>query len=104
MDKLVGWALSYHFMHCSDASVRDSKLLISSERLLYSSLIVFINNVIRKRTLMPINFMHLSMFFVNILLAVLFCSIGYGLNLLQGIQSESKSLKKSLKVKLQMSL
>lgn len=94
MDKLVGWALSYHFMHCSDASVRDSKLLISSERLLY----------IRKRTLMPINFMHLSMFFVNILLAVLFCSIGYGLNLLQGIQSESKSLKKSLKVKLQMSL
>ncbi|RVX20471.1 Protein MSP1 [Vitis vinifera] len=55
VDKLVGWALSYHFMHCSDASVRDSKLLISSE------------------------------------------SIGYGLNLLQGIQSESKSLKKSLK-------
>lgn len=55
VDKLVGWALSYHFMHCSDASVRDSKLLISSE------------------------------------------SISYGLNLLQGIQSESKSLKKSLK-------
>ena len=32
----MGWALSHHFMHCSEASVKDSKLLISSERLFFS--------------------------------------------------------------------
>ncbi|KAJ0113143.1 hypothetical protein Patl1_01019 [Pistacia atlantica] len=55
VEKLVGWALSYHFMHCSEAPEKDAKLKISTE------------------------------------------SIKYGLNILQGIQSESKSLKKSLK-------
>lgn len=29
---------------------------------------------------------------------VLYCSVEYGLNILHGLQSESKSLKKSLKV------
>ncbi|KAL9435692.1 hypothetical protein AB3S75_021874 [Citrus x aurantiifolia] len=55
VEKIVGWALSHHFMHCSEAPGKDAKLKISTE------------------------------------------SIMYGLNILQGIQSESKSLKKSLK-------
>lgn len=55
VEKIIGWALSYHFMHSTEASVKESKLLISSE------------------------------------------SIKYGLNILQGIQSETKSSKKSLK-------
>ncbi|KAK9281285.1 hypothetical protein L1049_004182 [Liquidambar formosana] len=55
VEKIIGWALSYHFMHCSKALVKDAKLVISSE------------------------------------------SIRYGLEILQGIQSENKSSKKSLK-------
>ncbi|KAK6260219.1 ATPase [Theobroma cacao] len=55
VEKVVGWALSHHFMHSSEALVNDAKLVVSTE------------------------------------------SIKYGLNILQGIQSESKSLKKSLK-------
>lgn len=55
VEKIVGWALSHHFMHCSEAPGKDAKLKISTE------------------------------------------SIMYGLNILQGIQTESKSLKKSLK-------
>ncbi|KAH8517355.1 hypothetical protein H0E87_005335 [Populus deltoides] len=35
VEKVVGWALSHHFMHCSEASVNDSKILISSESILY---------------------------------------------------------------------
>lgn len=33
VEKVVGWALSYHSMHCSEAVVKDDKLVISSERL-----------------------------------------------------------------------
>ncbi|XP_065861315.1 uncharacterized protein [Euphorbia lathyris] len=55
VEKIVGWALSHHFMHSSEAFVKDPNLVISTE------------------------------------------SINYGLDILQGIQSESKSLKKSLK-------
>ncbi|BBH10403.1 AAA-type ATPase family protein [Prunus dulcis] len=55
VEKVVGWALSYHSMHCSEAVVKDDKLVISSE------------------------------------------SLQYGLNILQGIQNENKSIKKSLK-------
>ncbi|KAG4174342.1 hypothetical protein ERO13_A11G115000v2 [Gossypium hirsutum] len=55
VEKVVGWALSHHFMHSSEALIKDAKLVVSTE------------------------------------------SIKYGLNILQGIQSESKSLKKSLK-------
>ncbi|XP_073310128.1 uncharacterized protein [Primulina huaijiensis] len=55
VEKIVGWALSHHFMHCSEASSKESKLVISSQ------------------------------------------SISYGLNILQGLQNENKSLKKSLK-------
>ncbi|KAK3041487.1 hypothetical protein RJ639_000464 [Escallonia herrerae] len=55
VEKVIGWALSDHFMHCSEASVKDTKLVISSE------------------------------------------SIRSGLNILQGIQNETKSSKKSLK-------
>ncbi|KAJ4968151.1 hypothetical protein NE237_014852 [Protea cynaroides] len=55
VEKIVGWALSHHLMHSTEALTKDSKLLISSE------------------------------------------SIRYGLNILQGILNESKSLKKSFK-------
>lgn len=55
VERVIGWALSYHFMHCAEASVKDDKLVISTE------------------------------------------SIKYGLSILQGIQNETKSVKKSLK-------
>ncbi|KAK8711525.1 hypothetical protein V6N13_146806 [Hibiscus sabdariffa] len=55
MEKVVGWALSHHFMNSSEALIKDAKLIISTG------------------------------------------SIKYGLDILQGIQNESKSLKKSLK-------
>ncbi|GER35222.1 AAA-type ATPase family protein [Striga asiatica] len=54
-EKIIGWALSHHFMQCSEVTLKDSKLVISSE------------------------------------------SISHGLNILQAIQNESKSAKKSLK-------
>ncbi|PSS14671.1 Spastin like [Actinidia chinensis var. chinensis] len=55
VEKIIGWALSHHFMHCAEVPAKEAKLTISSE------------------------------------------SIRYGLNILQGIQNETKSLKKSLK-------
>lgn len=55
VEKIVGWALSHHFMHHAEASVKDSKLVISAE------------------------------------------SMSYGLSILQSIQNENKSSKKSLK-------
>ncbi|GMI66585.1 hypothetical protein like AT1G02890 [Hibiscus trionum] len=55
VEKVVGWALSHHFMNSSEALTKDAKLIVSTE------------------------------------------SIKYGLNILQGILNESKSLKKSLK-------
>ncbi|MCD9639952.1 hypothetical protein HAX54_024949 [Datura stramonium] len=55
VEKIIGWALSHHFMHESESSVKEPKLVISSD------------------------------------------SIAYGLNMLHGIQSETKSSKKSLK-------
>ncbi|XP_075075276.1 uncharacterized protein LOC107811247 [Nicotiana tabacum] len=55
VEKIIGWALSHHFMHKSESSIKEAKLVISGE------------------------------------------SIGYGLNILQGTQNETKSLKKSLK-------
>ncbi|XP_059659545.1 uncharacterized protein LOC132306240 [Cornus florida] len=54
-EKIIGWALSHHFMHCSEASAKDPKHVISGE------------------------------------------SIRYGLNILQGIENETNSLKNSLK-------
>ncbi|XP_057422659.1 uncharacterized protein LOC130716674 isoform X2 [Lotus japonicus] len=55
VEKIIGWAISFHSMHSSEASMKDSKPLISAE------------------------------------------SIKYGLDMLQAIQNENKSLKKSLK-------
>ncbi|CAL0300545.1 unnamed protein product [Lupinus luteus] len=55
VEKIIGWAISYHFMQSSEPSNKDSKLVISAE------------------------------------------GIKYGLNILQGIQNENKSSKKSLK-------
>ncbi|XP_031121843.1 uncharacterized protein LOC116024943 [Ipomoea triloba] len=55
VEKIIGWALSHHFMHSSESSTKEGKLVISSE------------------------------------------SIRYGLSVLQGVQNETKSVKKSLK-------
>ncbi|GMH25989.1 hypothetical protein Nepgr_027832 [Nepenthes gracilis] len=55
VEKIIGWALSHHLMHCDQASGKDSKVKISSE------------------------------------------SIRHGFHILLGIQSETKSLRKSLK-------
>jgi SpoVK/Ycf46/Vps4 family AAA+-type ATPase len=55
VEKIIGWAISYHFMHSSETSTKESKPVISAE------------------------------------------SIHYGFNILQGIQNENKSVKKSLK-------
>ncbi|KAL2323638.1 hypothetical protein Fmac_028017 [Flemingia macrophylla] len=35
VEKIIGWAISYHFMHSSEASTRDSKLVISAESIKY---------------------------------------------------------------------
>ncbi|CAI0469935.1 unnamed protein product [Linum tenue] len=35
VEKVVGWALSHHFMHCSEASPVDAKLTISTESINY---------------------------------------------------------------------
>lgn len=32
VEKMIGWALTRHFMHCAEASVNASKVVISSER------------------------------------------------------------------------
>ncbi|KAJ8527276.1 hypothetical protein K7X08_029753 [Anisodus acutangulus] len=55
LEKIIGWALSHHFMYKSESSGNEVKLVISS------------------------------------------ASITYGLNILQGIHNETKSLNKSLK-------
>ncbi|KAK7392330.1 hypothetical protein VNO78_20764 [Psophocarpus tetragonolobus] len=35
VEKIIGWAISYHFMNLSEASMRDSKLVISAESIKY---------------------------------------------------------------------
>ncbi|ESW15837.1 hypothetical protein PHAVU_007G106400 [Phaseolus vulgaris] len=35
VEKIIGWAISYHFMHSSEASAKDSKLVISAESINY---------------------------------------------------------------------
>ncbi|RDX71267.1 hypothetical protein CR513_49412, partial [Mucuna pruriens] len=35
VEKIIGWAISYHFMHSSQASTRDSKLVLSAESIKY---------------------------------------------------------------------
>ncbi|CAK9178021.1 unnamed protein product [Ilex paraguariensis] len=60
VEKMIGWALGHHFMHCSEALVKKTKLVISRE------------------------------------------SIRFGLDTLQGMQNETKSLKMSLKVRLSL--
>lgn len=32
VEKILGWALSHHFMHRHEATFKDSKFVISSER------------------------------------------------------------------------
>ncbi|KAL7198933.1 hypothetical protein ACSBR2_021263 [Camellia fascicularis] len=34
-EKIVGWALSHHFMHCAEASAKGAKLTVSSESIRY---------------------------------------------------------------------
>nr|KYP74210.1 ATPase family AAA domain-containing protein 1 [Cajanus cajan] len=35
VEKIIGWAISYHFMHSSETAIKDSKLLISAESINY---------------------------------------------------------------------
>ncbi|KAK7344436.1 hypothetical protein VNO77_14034 [Canavalia gladiata] len=35
VEKIIGWAISYHFMHSSEASIKDSHLVISAESIKY---------------------------------------------------------------------
>ncbi|XP_075500903.1 uncharacterized protein LOC142539375 [Primulina tabacum] len=35
VEKIVGWAISHHFMHCSEASSKEPKLVISSQSISY---------------------------------------------------------------------
>ncbi|XP_061347252.1 uncharacterized protein LOC133292819 [Gastrolobium bilobum] len=35
VERIIGWAISYHFMHSSEASTKDSKLVISAESIKY---------------------------------------------------------------------
>ncbi|KAL3626018.1 hypothetical protein CASFOL_029567 [Castilleja foliolosa] len=35
VDKIIGWALSHHFMHCSEASLKESKVVLSGESIRY---------------------------------------------------------------------
>ncbi|KAL9247172.1 hypothetical protein vseg_020632 [Gypsophila vaccaria] len=55
VEKVIGWALTHHFMHHADAPINDTKVLMSCE------------------------------------------SIRHGLDILQGMQNENKTTKKSLK-------
>ncbi|KAK1354192.1 putative p-loop nucleoside triphosphate hydrolase superfamily protein [Heracleum sosnowskyi] len=55
VEKVVGWALSHHFMQFSEAPAKDAKLVLSSD------------------------------------------SLRYGIDILQGVQNETKTSKKSLK-------
>lgn len=32
VEKIIGWALSHHFMHKSESSIKEAKLVISGER------------------------------------------------------------------------
>lgn len=77
-------------MQCSEASVKDSKLLISSERLL--NFLTLSTLKFRSKSIS----LYAELTFV---FDVICYSLQHGLNVLQGIQNESKSVKKSLKVK-----
>ncbi|KAK7392329.1 hypothetical protein VNO78_20763 [Psophocarpus tetragonolobus] len=35
VEKIIGWAISYHFMHSSEVSTKDSKLVVSAESINY---------------------------------------------------------------------
>lgn len=39
VEKIVGWAVSHHFMSTLEASIADAKLVISSERYVINSTI-----------------------------------------------------------------
>ncbi|KAJ8446970.1 hypothetical protein Cgig2_006598 [Carnegiea gigantea] len=36
VEKVIGWALTHHFMNCTEAAVNDSKLVISNDRYQYA--------------------------------------------------------------------
>lgn len=76
-------------MHCSEAEVKEGKLVISTEWLyfFFCCLLLIIDS----------DSVHYLFFSANNFL-LLYFSLKYGLNILQGIQSENKSTKKSLKV------
>lgn len=82
-EKVVGWALSHHLMNYPEADP-EGRVVLSSERLLIAY--------------QPIFFLHNSYGYINSDYVRYCSSIQYGIGILQAIQNESKSLKKSLKV------
>lgn len=87
VEKILGWALSYQLMQNTEVSAKDSKIVVSVERLLLSQ---FVFCIISKLKIVLIDMFNNLMSICG--------SIKYGLNILQGIQSETNILKKSLKV------
>ncbi|KVH98985.1 hypothetical protein Ccrd_022782 [Cynara cardunculus var. scolymus] len=83
-EKVVGWALSHHLMQHAQADP-DARLVLSNERYLK----------------LPFSYLFLLFFVAEYVIVDLVTlpsrSIQYGIEILQAIQNESKSLKKSLK-------
>lgn len=96
VEKIIGWALSHHFMSSSETSMKESKLVISSERFIIIELFCCISKNMKQE----MNGIWILALWGSYFFFLASCSISYGLNILQGIQNENKSLKKSLKVKL----
>lgn len=98
VEKIIGWAISFHSMHSSEASMKDSKPLISAERLFSSFLVISILEVLKNGIMKCNQAIWPLILIFNTTFSFNWCSIKYGLDMLQAIQNENKSLKKSLKV------
>jgi hypothetical protein len=71
VEKIIGWAISYHFMHSSETSTKESKPVISAERLFSSSLIIFLmwnvnHNKLSKNNKMKFSKFLLTLFYFSI--------------------------------------
>ena len=86
MDKIVGYAVSYHLKHnkIETSNSKDNKLVLTSERYFFLLTTIF-----------P---MFLFKSILSGILNYLLDSLKHGLNMLQSMQSDNKSSKKSLKV------
>lgn len=103
-ERIVGWAISDYLMNCQDPNIRNSKLVLSKERY----------TIFGCRSFLFLDFIfwrYYTMVFPELFFSVLYkCvlffhfSIVHGLSILQSVQNESRSLKKTLKVCLQIKM